>query len=360
VGLVELSLSNVRLFAALTIQPDPEAVTVFLSPNGTGKTSVLEAVHLLATGTSFRTTASIDVLKTGTTEAEIHGVLFQKTRRITVDLTLNRGSRSVTKQMLLNGQRPTSYSALASVLPVTTFTPEGVDMIRLGPDERRRFLTQLVADVTLTSTNLFERFDRVLRQRNALLRGLAGEWPQGPVRDELDTWTIDFASLSTEVVQARRDVLATLTPILTEAYSTLAGGRGEVAASYEPSWHGDLLTSLRASLRHDIHRGYTTIGPHRDDITFFLDGRDTRRQASQGEQRSVALAARLAGHEAVRQARRVEPLLLLDDVFSELDPLRCSRLLGLLPRGQSLVTTASPLPHGMDPAAVIDLTTLSN
>ena len=108
----------------------------------------------------------------------------------------------------------------------------------------------------------------------------------------------------------------------------------------------------------DRYRGHTTVGPQRDDIELSLDGRDARRQASQGEQRSLALALRLAGHELVRRRRGVDPFLLLDDVFSELDPHRSDRLLNLLPAGQTLVTTASPLPAALSPAAVIDLTEL--
>jgi DNA replication and repair protein RecF len=360
VGLVELTLRNVRLFDELRVTPDPTAVTVFLSPNGTGKTSVLEAVHLLATGSSFRTTASLDILRAGTNEAELHGLLYQGERRVTVDLTLHKGARSVTKRMLVNGQRPTSYAVLADVLPVTTFTPEGVDMVRHGPDERRRFLTQLVSDVAPHAGGTLDRFERTLRQRNALLRRLAGEWPTASERDELEAWTTDFAGVAAEVVELRRDVLAPLTPLLSSFYQSLAAGSGQVTAVYEPSWEGDLATALAHEFRRDLQRGYTTVGPHRDDMTFSLDGRDTRRQASQGEQRSVALAARLAGHQAVRAARGVEPLLLLDDVFSELDPARCERLLGLLPVGQSLVTSATPLPRGMEPAVTIDLTTLAN
>jgi DNA replication and repair protein RecF len=119
-----------------------------------------------------------------------------------------------------------------------------------------------------------------------------------------------------------------------------------------------LLQALERASEDDRYRGYTTIGPHRDDLELSLEGRDARRQASQGEQRSLALALRLAGHELVRQRRGVDPLLLLDDVFSELDPLRSDRLLGLLPAGQTLVTTASPLPSSLTPAAVIDLTSV--
>ena len=231
-GLHELTLRNFRTFKELHLEPDRDAVTVFLSPNGTGKTSVLEAVYALATAQSFRTSSAIDMIRTNETQSEVHGVLFQNDRRVQVDLTINKGVKNTTKKMLINGNKPKSRTELADVLPITIFTPEGVGIVR----------------------------------------------------------------------------------------------------------------------RH------TTTGPHRDDIMFSINTRDARRQASQGEQRSIALALRLAGHNLVKQERGVEPLLLLDDVFSELDPLRSNRLLQLLPTGQTLVTTASPLPHGMNPAVVIDVT----
>ncbi len=125
--------------------------------------------------------------------------------------------------------------------------------------------------------------------------------------------------------------------------------------TYEPSWDGDLVEALAGALGEDRARGHTTLGPHRDDVAVELDGRDARRQSSQGEQRSLALALRLGGHALVQERRGVDPLLLLDDVFSELDPGRAERLLALLPAGQTLVTTASPLPSQMIPAAVVDL-----
>ncbi|MDE3065348.1 MAG: DNA replication and repair protein RecF, partial [Acidobacteriota bacterium] len=129
-----------------------------------------------------------------------------------------------------------------------------------------------------------------------------------------------------------------------------------VSLAYERSWEGELLEALGRCREEDRVRGHTTIGPQRDDLAVTLDGRDARRQASQGEQRSLALALRLAGHHLVQARRGVDPLLLLDDVFSELDPGRAERLLHLLPAGQTLVTTASPLPTGMTPAVVVDLT----
>jgi DNA replication and repair protein RecF len=138
-------------------------------------------------------------------------------------------------------------------------------------------------------------------------------------------------------------------------YQALSGSTTTLDLTYECSWHGDLASGLDGAVRDDVHRGYTTLGPHRDDVRIELSGRDTRRQASQGEQRSAALALRLAGHGLVTTTRNVQPLLLLDDVFSELDPMRSAALLDLLPKGQTLVTTASPLPPTMEPASVVNV-----
>ena len=357
-GLHELRLRNFRLFEELSFQPDTEAITVLLSPNGTGKTTVLEAVYALATASSFRTGAASDLIRSGESASEVHGVLFQRERRVQVDLTLTRGTRNTTKRMLVNGQRPKSRADVADALPLTIFTPEGVDIVRQGPENRREFLTNLLTDVDLTTGDVIERFSRILSQRNALLRQLQGDRPTTLQQGELDVWTIDFCNVSEELVVLRKKLLDDVAPLVANYYHELAEDDSIVGVSYEQSWSGDLERALRESFDDDRFRGHTTIGPQRDDVALALDGRDTRRQASQGEQRSLALAIRLAGHELVQNRRGVDPLLLLDDVFSELDPHRSDRLLNLLPTGQTLVTTASPLPAGMSPAAVIDLTTL--
>lgn len=357
-GLHELRLRNFRLFEELTFEPDTEAITVLLSPNGTGKTTVLEAVYALATASSFRTGAASDLIRSGESASEVHGVLFHRERRIQVDLTLTRGMRNTTKRMLVNGQRPKSRADIAEALPLTIFTPEGVDVVRQGPENRREFLTNLLTDVDLTTGDVIERFTRILSQRNALLRQLQGERPTSIQQGELDVWTRDFCNVSEELVALRKKLLGDVAPLVANYYHELAEDASIVAVAYEQSWNGDLERALNDAFDDDRFRGHTTIGPQRDDIALTLDGRDTRRQASQGEQRSLALAIRLAGHELVHNRRGVDPLLLLDDVFSELDPHRSDRLLNLLPTGQTLVTTASPLPAGMSPAAVIDLTTL--
>jgi DNA replication and repair protein RecF len=298
------------------------------------------------------------MIRAGESASEVHGILFQRERRIQVDLTLTRGTRNTTKRMLVNGQRPKSRAELADALSLTVFTPEGVDIVRQGPENRRLFLTNLLTDVDLTTGDVIERFSRILSQRNALLRALQGERPSSSQQGELDVWTHDFCNVSEELVTHRIRLLDDVTPLVAHYYHELAQDDARVGVAYERSWRDDLASALRNAFNDDRLRGHTTIGPQRDDIALTLDGRDTRRQASQGEQRSLALALRLAGHELVQQRRGVDPLLLLDDVFSELDPQRSDRLLNLLPTGQTLVTTASPLPSGMSPAAVIDLTRL--
>ncbi len=355
-GLHELTVRNFRLFDELVFTPDAGAVTVLLSPNGSGKTSVLEAVCALATGGSFRTPSASDLIRAGTDLAEVHGVLTQGERRVAIDLTMTRGVRATTKRMLVNGLRPTSRAAVAEVLPLTVFTPEGIDIVRHGAEHRRTYLTTLLTDVDLTSGDVIERFARVLTQRNALLRSSQGAPPSRSQRDELDVWTADVAREGERLVTRRESTVAALEPLVATFYEELAHDDQAVGLRYERSWSGDLEKALHAVSGEDWRRGYTSLGPHRDDLALSLGGRDARRQASQGEQRTLALALRLAGHHLVQQRRSLDPLLLLDDVFSELDPLRADRLLHLLPRGQTLVTTATPLPSGMRPAVVVDLT----
>ncbi len=280
-GLHELRLRDFRLFQELSFQPDAHAITVLLSANGTGKTSILEAVYALATASSFRTSVASDMIRSGEAGSEVHGVLFQRERRIQVDLTLTRGVRNTTKRMLVNGQRPKSRAALAEALPLTVFTPEGVDIVRQGPENRRLFLTNLMTDVDPASSDVVERFTRILSQRNALLRALASERPTSSQLAELDVWTSDFCKVSDELIILRLRLLEELAPLVARYYRELADDESTVDLSYERSWRGELVDALRAAFDDDRFRGHTTLGPQRDDIALGLNGRDTRRQASQ-------------------------------------------------------------------------------
>jgi DNA replication and repair protein RecF len=356
VGLHSIRLRNFRTFSEYELNFDPEATTLLLSPNGTGKTSILEAIYVMVTGSSFRTSSSGDLIKTSCDKGAANALAFHEQRRLEFDVLLSRGVRAVTKKVTVNKQKPESLATLYESFPVTVFTPEGVDMVRRDPTGRRDFITHLAVTLDPRVADAVDRFERVVKQRNALLRSLAGELPFGAQADELTVWDEEFVSTGHEVVTARESALTAVSPIAAKYYRELADGRGEATLVYERSWEGDLRHALRSELRRDVQRGYSTIGPHRDDMSIQLDGRDARRQASQGEQRSLALALLLAGDALVREQRHITPLLMMDDVFSELDPIRSTRLLSLLPPGQTLVTAAAPLPTDLLPAVVIDVT----
>ncbi len=355
-GLHELTVRNFRIFEEYSFHPDPDAVTVFVSPNGTGKTSVLEAVYCLGTLGSFRTNSSSHLIHSGSVQAEVHGVVFQQERRLQVDLTLTKNEHRTTKQMLVNGKKPASRALLAELMPITIFTPEGVEIIRESGSHRRHFLDLLIGDVAPENEETVATFIRVLKQRNAFLKSLEKQLPTGSIEAELTVWTLQFVQSAEKLNQLRIEIIKQLTPLVQQKYSQISQQDDRVELKFQNSWSGNLNDELAKKFRHEVLRGSTELGPHLDDLLIELNGRDSRHQASQGEQRTLALALRLAGHELIKKTRGVDPLLLLDDVFSELDPYRSDQLLELLPKGQTLVTTASPLPSGMEPAVVIDLT----
>jgi len=356
VGLQELTVRNFRIFKEFSFSPDPDAVTVFISPNGTGKTSILEAVYSLGTLNSFRTNNASNLIHTGETMAEVHGVIFHQERRLQVDLTITKHEQRTTKQMLVNSKRPSSRALLAELMPITIFTPEGVEIIRERPEHRRQFLDILIGDVSPNNEKVIATYTKVVRQRNALLKSLEKQPPSLGSRGELQIWTKQFVEEAEKLNTLRHHIVSQLGPLTQEKYKQISQQNDLIELRLQQSWSGDLTTALEAEFMHEVYRGSTVLGPHHDDLLIELNGRDSRHQASQGEQRTLALALRLAGHELVKTTRGLDPLLLLDDLFSELDPYRSNKLLELLPKGQTLVTTASPLPSGMDPAVVIDLT----
>jgi DNA replication and repair protein RecF len=193
--------------------------------------------------------------------------------------------------------------------------------------------------------------DRILRQRNTLLKQAGGRLV-GDAASTLDVWDQQLARAGTALAEARAGLVVQLEPELAKAYGQLADAT-EVAAAYQQSWTGPLAEALVAARSDDVRRGVSTVGPHRDELVLSIAGMPARTHASQGEQRSLALALRLSVHRVVADAVDGAPVLLLDDVFSELDPHRSAALLAHLPAGQALLTTAGPIPDGAEPSAVV-------
>jgi DNA replication and repair protein RecF len=346
VHLVSLHIEDFRCFTEATLDPDPEGTTVITGRNGVGKTSLLEAVAYLATLQSFRGSPKEAMVRAGAEQAIVRAETMVGERSLTVEAELSTVGRTRT---MVNRQAVRRRSDLNEALRATVFSPEDIAVVRGPPAERRRFLDGVLAVVDQRSASLSDDVDRILRQRAALLRQ-SNRRLSPEVAATLDVWDSRLAAAGGALADAREALTQRLQPLATEHYARLAGEDGPVTLAYRRSWEGGLEEALAASRTDDLRRGVTLVGPHRDDLELLLAGLPTRTHSSQGEQRSVALALRLAAHQLATERLGSAPVLLLDDVFSELDPFRSRALLAGLPPGQALLTTALPPPPEVDAA----------
>ena len=351
-----LELGNFRIFRAVRLDLEAEGTTVITGPNGTGKTSVLEALAYLGTRRSFRGAPPEAMVRTGAESAIVRAELDGADSPTLVEAEILPAGRSRTQvnRKSVNGRRQ-----LGAAAPCTVFSPEDLGIISGGPKGRRDVLDDALAVLDAEGARAADETDRILRQRAALLRqsgGRAGE----EITATLDVWDRRLADAGKVLATARERLVVDLDPLVASAYSHLAGGGTEAVTvqRYVRSWDGDLLDALTASRRDDLRRGVNTVGPHRDDLLLQIDGREARTHASQGEQRCLALALRLGVHRLIRARTPLVPTLLLDDVFSELDPARSRALVAELPAGQSILTTAAPLPEGIAVARLLPVQSL--
>jgi DNA replication and repair protein RecF len=358
-SLRQLELADFRAFGAARFAPEPEGTTAITGANGTGKTSVLEALAYLGTRRSFRGAPPEAMVRTGAESAIVRASFDTTETTVLVEAEIRPAGRSRTR---VNRKDVSGRAALAGAAPCTIFSPDDLALISGGPRGRRDLLDDTLALLDAEGARAADETERVLRQRAALLRQSGGR-ATADVATTLEVWDQRLADAGKVLVAARERLVAELEPLVAGAYGRLAGtptlpGDAAVAAHYERSWEGDLFDALGAARPDDLRRGLNTVGPHRDDLAVMLDGRAARTHASQGEQRCLALALRLGIHELVRTRTELDPTLLLDDVFSELDPARSRALVAELPAGQSILTTASPLPEGIAVARIVPIESL--
>jgi DNA replication and repair protein RecF len=341
-----LELQNFRSYedASVTLS---DGLTAIVGENGQGKTNLLEAISWIAGMGSFRGVPDDALIRLGADAAILRAtVVSPDGREQLIEAELPRVGRN---RIQVNRQLLSRARDLLGVVQVTVFSPDDLDLVKDGPALRRRWIDEALVSRYPKHDAVRSDLERILKQRNALLRSARGRL-DGDTAFTLDVWDEKLAATGQAVRDARETLLAEMAPRLAGAYDAVARQATAVETLYEPSWDGDLASALVASRDYDVRRGVSTVGPHRDEILLRLGGAPARTHASQGEQRSLALALRLAADAIVREAGVAEPVLLLDDVFSELDPGRAEALLGALPGGQRLLTTAAWLP----PAAVPD------
>lgn len=347
-----LWLTDFRNYTSAELSPSPDGLTVVVGGNGQGKSNLLEAVGWLATLSSFRGAPAEALVRRGADQAVVRAEGERDGRNLLIEAEINLTRRD---RVLVNRQPLRRARDLLGALRVTVFAPDDLVLVKGGPSERRTYLDDLLVAMHPRNDALCADVERVLRQRGALLKQAGGRLSPD-IAATLDVWDAKLAAAGEELAAARASLVASLEPEAAKAYDHVAAGLpNDVAVSYQRSWDGPLADALAAARADDVRRGVTTVGPHRDELALSIGGLPARTHASQGEQRSLALALRLAGHSLVTEVTGTPPVLLLDDVFSELDPDRSEALIAHLPIGQAFLTTAGALPPSAHPAAIVQV-----
>ncbi|WP_438487059.1 DNA replication/repair protein RecF [Streptomyces sp. S186] len=358
-----LSLADFRSYARVEVPLDP-GVTAFVGPNGQGKTNLVEAVGYLATLGSHRVSSDAPLVRMGADRAIVRAAVVQGERQQLVELELNPGKANRARINRSSQVRPRD---VLGIVRTVLFAPEDLALVKGDPGERRRFLDELITARSPRMAGVRSDYDRVLKQRNTLLKtaalarrhgGRRGAPPAGADASvgadlsTLDVWDQHLARAGAELLAQRLDLIAVLRPLADKAYEQLAPGGGPLGLEYRGSageapaagnreeLYGVLLAALGEARRNEIERGVTLVGPHRDDLLLKLGQLPAKGYASHGESWSYALALRLASYELLR-AEGNEPVLVLDDVFAELDSRRRERLAELVAPGEQVLVTAA-------------------
>jgi DNA replication and repair protein RecF len=344
-----LRLRNHRNYAHLDLVPGP-GVNVFIGANGQGKTNLLEAVAMLALSSSPRARREMELVGPVAPMSRIEAEVERGGTSVELAITLNVEGDRARRVIEVDGAHRRAVD-LPGHFRVTLFWPDDLGLVKAGPEMRRRFLNQMLVQVEPGYARALAGLRRVLEQRNRLLKKIAAGDEAG---DVLEAWNQEFFRLGGEVSAARAEAVRELEPEAARRHAEIAPGeRLEIRYEGPP---GDLAQAVHNSLAEDLRRGSTTVGPHHDDIRLLLDGREARAYASQGQQRTAVVSLKLA--EAALMTRRTgeRPVLLLDDVLSELDGERRAALLGQVGGdGQVVITSveAGPFPPELIAGAMV-------
>lgn len=349
--LTALRLRDFRGYGQVMLSP-PEGVTVLVGENGAGKTNLLEAVHLCCLGRSHRTSADKEMIRRGQETAAVQLTVERRDGRHEVGVRLFENARR-RKVVYVNGKTVSRLGELMGHATCVIFSPEDLALVKEGPQVRRRFLDMLLSEEQKAYFYALQTYMTALKQRNALLK-------QGDLRS-LSAWDEQLAAAAAPVVRLRRAACEQLHQRSATHYRYIGGReeesfslryRGALAESEQVE--NDMLAGLRASRDEDIRRETTCFGPHRDDLDLTLMGEPIRAFGSQGQMRTAALAMKLAAFDLLEAHQGEPPLLLLDDVLSELDPDRRRRLIARIGRAQALLTCTDQADFiGARPACVL-------
>jgi len=331
--ITNLRLQQFRSYADASFEFGP-GVNIIVGPNGSGKTNLLEAVLVLARGSSYRVN-DVDLLRFDTNWFRLDARLgAEDNLRTAKFVTVPRQ----TKTYEIDGKNYQRLS-MQHMLPVVLFEPNHLQLLHGTPQMRRDYLDDILEQTSAGFASFRRNYRRILAQRNALLK--RAQWPTS---QELFPWNLRLSELGAIITRARAELCDQLAQKLHETYAEISQAKTAVTIAYQPkfpleNYESQLLSKLEIHLHEDIVRGFTAYGPHREDFVVTFDGRAADEYASRGETRTVLLALKIIELQLLEMVRQQTPLLLLDDVFSELDGVRRRALTGFLQRYQTFLTT---------------------
>ncbi len=361
-----ISLANFRNYETAEVSLSP-GVNLLVGPNGQGKTNLVEAIRYLSTLSSHRVAGYLPLIRHAQPEIEqavIRVLANHDGRDALLEVELNRSSPNRAR---INKASATRLRDVLGYVNTVTFAPEDLDIIKKDPSNRRAFIDELLVQVSPRFSGVFTDYERVLKQRNTLLRTARQTSAKGTALSTLDAWDESLVKFGAEIVAARVALVERLRPLLTEAYQAIAIANNEPRILTKSSLVGTTLVDeedtgaleniessnvaeveemFRAKLaqirQNELERGITMVGPHRDDLVLMLSNLPAKGYASHGESWSFALALRLASINLLRaETRSGDPILILDDVFAELDAGRRSRLAELVASNEQVIITAA-------------------
>ncbi|HEX6498477.1 MAG TPA: DNA replication/repair protein RecF [Micromonosporaceae bacterium] len=344
-----LELVDFRSYPQVGVDFEPGA-NVLVGQNGMGKTNLVEALGYVATLSSHRVATDAPLVRSGAASAVVRAAIVHDRRQLLVEIAIEPGRANRAR---LGGSPVRRTRDVIGALRLVSFAPEDLSLVRGDPAERRRYLDELLVARQPRYAGVRADYERVLKQRNALLRTAYLARKVGGSRggdlSTLDVWDVHLARHGAELLAGRLDLVDALGPHVAKAYDAVSAGRGGAAISYRSSVDvstgrdslADALASaLREMRRAEVERGVTLVGPHRDDLTLTLGQLPAKGYASHGESWSFALALRLAAYDLLR-AEGIEPVLVLDDVFAELDAGRRDRLADLVAGASQVLVTCA-------------------
>ncbi len=327
-----MSLQNYRNYKTLCLDFDPNT-NIFYGDNAQGKTNILEAVYVSGTTKSHRSSKDRELICFSEEEAHICTLMERKGIEHKIDMHL-RKNRS--KGIAIDGIPIKKASELFGIIHFVFFSPEDLSMIKNGPSERRRFLDMELCQLDKIYLHHLSSYNKIVLQRNRLLKEIMF---RSDYKEVLDVFDMQLVQYGMQIIQRRRHFTEELNQIMGQIHEQLTGGQEQITLEYEADTDEDSFASaLKRNREKDLKQKTTTTGPHRDDLSFVVNGIDIRKFGSQGQQRTAALSLKLSEIELVKRVTEDTPVLLLDDVLSELDSNRQNCLLNSIQNVQTMLT----------------------